>query len=597
MDTSKHLSSRMTTTTFALRFFSTKPHLLFSRVNIFPVAIFACGFIVQVVLITQLYFSFVGTGLAVSTTATAATKFAQAQISYHHLATVIQERISQKNEGDQLDRRSGDILTISELEKILSNLASNQQTFKGLDGVAHEAYQRTHSGGDVTDTSVSGRAQRSASRLAAVAEALHACELVEMIESSELCPLDGGSHDEILHRKEIILNVTLGAGKSAKLGGNASKEKEISLSVLVLYEPYYAGGMGLEHGSLQSLKEKSSDQSVSENENGEQKECLGGRLLVVLGQKALFSKAQRIQLLDETPQKIKLSSGLVTNEVASVQPELYRKAGELLTLLEPQLRRYNTSSFHFVGHSLAGGVASLAATILDGSIPMPKGKKKKKTRKKNQEKRLETVNVTESVKSSKSDSSRVEPEEDHDQEPLSIETLNGLGRARTSALSLGSPPCLSSNVLAAFCTSFIYGDDVICRTTKDSISRLTTRVEKTMHVGFIGKKLGWMSDTVSLTVSSLQNHAHGSEGEETRLSIPGRSFLVRPRRLGGMCSIHEVGNLKKGGREALREALLWQMNDVLLSTSMWKHHELTSYIQGLDRTQLRGVADDEHHIQ
>ena len=98
-----------------------------------------------------------------------------------------------------------------------------------------------------------------------------------------------------------------------------------------------------------------------------------------------------------------------------------------------------------------------------------------------------------------------------------------------------------------------------------------------------------------MTVSSLQTHAHGSEGEEMRLAIPGRAFLVRPRRLGGSCSIHEVGNLKKGGREALREALLWQMNDVLLSKSMWKHHELESYIQGLDRTQLRGVTDDQSH--
>jgi hypothetical protein len=53
-----------------------------------------------------------------------------------------------------------------------------------------------------------------------------------------------------------------------------------------------------------------------------------------------------------------------------------------------------------------------------------------------------------------------------------------------------------------------------------------------------------------------------------------------------------VGNLKKGGREALREALLWQMHDILLSKSMWKHHFLESYIQGLDRVQLRGVFDE-----
>lgn len=57
--------------------------------------------------------------------------------------------------------------------------------------------------------------------------------------------------------------------------------------------------------------------------------------------------------------------------------------------------------------------------------------------------------------------------------------------------------------------------------------------------------------------------------------------------------MHEVGASQlKGGREALRAAVLWQINDVLLSRSMWKHHQLESYIHGLDRVQLRGL--DEH---
>lgn len=56
--------------------------------------------------------------------------------------------------------------------------------------------------------------------------------------------------------------------------------------------------------------------------------------------------------------------------------------------------------------------------------------------------------------------------------------------------------------------------------------------------------------------------------------------------------MHEVGG-SKGGREALRAAVLWQLNDVLLSKSLWKHHQLESYIQGLDKVQLRGVEEDE----
>jgi len=98
-------------------------------------------------------------------------------------------------------------------------------------------------------------------------------------------------------------------------------------------------------------------------------------------------------------------------------------------------------------------------------------------------------------------------------------------------------------------------------------------------------------------VSSLKSHAHGSEGEEARLSIPGKAYLVRPRRLGGASSMHEVGASGSGSsgggtREALRAAVLWQLNDVLLSRSMWVHHDLKAYINGLDRVQLRGFVED-----
>jgi hypothetical protein len=54
---------------------------------------------------------------------------------------------------------------------------------------------------------------------------------------------------------------------------------------------------------------------------------------------------------------------------------------------------------------------------------------------------------------------------------------------------------------------------------------------------------------------------------------------------GGVSSMHEIGS--SGGREALRAAVLWQLNDVLLSRSLWMHHSLDAYIHGLDRIQLR----------
>jgi hypothetical protein len=450
------------------------------------------------------------------------------------------------------------------LEKSLVKLAAAQQTFKGLDGAAHEAYQRTHSGVDV-DASVSGRAQRSAARVAATAEALLACELIEIVENPRLV------EEEVLVGRQVIANISI-ADKTVPLGAS-------SLAVLVLYEEAYDRGSGLDHGTITSLTESDRRKRHSKPK---------GRLLVVLGETISSDMPKTLKLLDQKPQRVKLSNGLLVNEVASVQPTLYKSAGKLLEVLEPHLRKYNETAVHFVGRSLAGGVAALSAVLLDGALPFPASKKAKRKPKK-QKKDDEEVISEDSAAISTRNSNQTEAEE---AEP-GLEPLSGLGRARSSALTLGAPPCLSSNVIAAFCTSILYGDDVVCRTTRESLETLCNRIQRSISGGFVGRNLGWVSDTVSLTVSSLKTHAHGSEGEEVKLSTPGRGYLVRPRRLGGICSIHEVGNLNKGGREALRANLLWQLNDILLSKSMWKHHRLDEYIHGLDRVQLRGSTDEE----
>jgi hypothetical protein len=451
--------------------------------------------------------------------------------------------------------------SIDQLTRTLERMAAAQQTFKGLDGAAHEAYQRTRSSSsEEIDTSVTGRAQRSAARLAATAEALLACELIEMVESPEL------SSEESLGGRQVLLNHTF-SDTTIPLG-------DYKLAVLILYEPGYDGGAGLEHGSIMSL--------ASTTDHGSRNRPPKGRLLVILADDMSSDMGHVLSILQSKPKRIKLASGLVTDEVASVQPILYKAAGDVLKLVEPHLRKYNTTAVHFMGRSLAGGVASLAATIFDGSIPMPtKGKGKAKKKKNNSKESKTTL----------SDDKNITAQEPGDEEE-EILPLSGLGRARSSAITLGAPPCLSSNVLAAFCTSFLYGDDLVVRATSDSFDRLCERMQRYLKGGFLGRNVGWMSDTLSLTISSLQSHAHGSEGEEANLSIPGKAYLIRPRRLGGVCSIHEVGNLNKGGREALRANLLWQLHDILLSKSMWRHHQLTSYVHGLDRVQLRGTAED-----
>jgi len=366
-----------------------------------------------------------------------------------------------------------------------------------------------------------------------------------------------------------------------------------NVSFLVLWDPSYSGGAGLGHGSIEDLA------ANNKSPRSDQKERRG-RLLVLVRDDAASTLRGTWEVLDEEPLQVELKAGLVANEIASVQSSLYKAANRVLRKLEPLLRddrfaNHSSTSdndegiaIHFVGRSLGGGVAALAATMLDGTLPIPpeSSRKRKRGKRKAKKSSMRQDNGDDDNDSS-SNADKKSNRRDSEQEEVGPVPLEGLGRGRCSAMLLGPPPCLSANVKAAFVKSIVFGDDVICRTTKESIDRLCNRVERGLKGGIFGRQLGWMSDTFSLTVSSLQSHARGSEGEEARLSIPGQAFLIRPRRLGGICSMHELGSVK-GGREALRAAVLWQLHDVLLSKSLWKHHQLESYIDALDRVQLRG---------
>ena len=478
-------------------------------------------------------------------------------------------------------------------------LSSSQQTFKGLDGAAHEAYQRTHddasssssSSGDAADDllKVRGRARRSAARAAATADGLGACEFCELLEMDpEDQAVDVGEENvtDTLTGREILLNVTIEGSKS-KVGS------PIPLTVVVLYEPNYTGGAGMLHGGIDD-----EDTTSRRRPNAP----LKGRLVVIVGDSLRQDLTSSLEILDQIPKQVRLTAGL-SSEVASVQPSLYKAAGALLHTIEPTLREYDnqTSAIHFVGRSLAGGVTNLAAMMLDGDLPLPKiGSGRKKHRSSTRHKKPVQEDTDAALNNPKGDENSEEAFENTNNANNSTATtilapLEGLGKDRTSAVSIGAPPCVSANVQADFCIAIMYGDDVVCRATRASIDRLLKRSKKALNSkGWLGgKQLNFMTDALSLTVSSLKTHAHGSEGEELRLSVPGRAYLLRPRRLGGMCSIHEVGNRLKGGREALRAQVLWQLDDILLSKSLWKHHQLNSYIHGLDRAHLRGFSDEE----
>lgn len=453
--------------------------------------------------------------------------------AYEMLAATIQSQVKSE--------RTGEVRTIERIVQAFKTLAASQQYFKGLDGAAHEAYQRTHADADSIDLSVEGRARRSAIRAGVAADGLFACELCELVSDDSL----------MVEGRQVLVNNT----GEIKLG------KDIFLNVLVLYEPEYTGGAGVEHGGIEQ------DQ-VAQPANG--------RLLVILGDTAAERLDQTFRLLARAPVHVRLGHGRA-GEAASVQPALYKAAGSVLQILEPLAREYNTSAIHFTGRSLAGGVACLSACILDGRLPLPGEKKRQR---------------------GSQDLAKDDEYDDDDTNRTEVIPLQGLGKGRTSAVTLGGPPCLSANVQADFVKSILYGDDVVARSSKESIDRFLSRTRSALKkAGLLGRQVSRVTDTISLATANLKSHAHGSEGEEARLTVSGQAFLIRPRRLGEQCSIHEIGSQLKGGREALRAAVLWQLNDILLSKSMWKHHQLTSYIHGIDRIHLRGLDDDDQEEQ
>lgn len=459
--------------------------------------------------------------------------------AYQLLANAVRSRFQSEEEEEELP-------DIDDIAKAFRSLAAAQKTFKGLDGAAHEAYQRTHNPQqhlDTTDTSVSGRARRSAARLGATADGLAACELCDM-----------ATFGFPTERHQVLRNTTIDS-------------HGIPLRILVLYEENYNGGAGIDHGGL-------NEDTIPPNRRAQ------GRITVVVVEAKPISLHKCIRLLDKKPIHVRIKKDL-TNEAASVQPILYKCAAEVLTTVEPYIRSHsNTTAVHFVGHSLTGSVAALSSAILHGSLPMPRDKKAKR---------------------SPQDSAEAGSAEDRANATCTaidsnttVLPLQGLGTGRTSAVILGAPPPFSANVDSMFIVSLLYGDDILGRISKESLDQLIQRTQRALKSkGLVLKQINWMRDTVSLATSNIMSHAYGSEGEEERLAIPGRAFLIRPRRFGNVCSMHEIGIQLKGGREALRAAILWQLHDVLLTKSLWRHHELNSYIHGLDRVQLRGASEDD----
>lgn len=461
---------------------------------------------------------------------------------YTMLAKAIQSRFR----ADDDDAIEPDV---ERLVKAFRLLSSSHKAFKGLDGAAHEAYQRTRSTDEV-DLTVSGRAKRSASRTSAVALGFGACELCELITYPER--IDFTSYNGTLYGREVVSNMT-----------NVSTLGKSAVNVLVLYDSSYRGGAGIRYGSIEDL--------TDDQENA--KDGVTGRLFVIIGDGLHQDLDEMLKLLEQRPRSVPFGR----KETAAVQSRLYKATGSIIRAIGPILQSHNTSAIHFVGRSMSGGIAALAAVILDGALPMPH-ETKRSLQKQDGKNHLHEA-------------------EEESSSGIDVTSMQGMGRGRVSALALGTPPCLSRNVDVPFVKSILYGDDIIGRASPDSLDRFYKRTRRAMQQkNVLGKKLNWMSDAATMATSNIQAHVFSGKDKDNKLITPGLAYLIRPRRLGNQCSIHEIGAQLRSSRESLRAAILWQLNDVLLSRSIWKHHQLESYIHGLDRVHLRGLDGSDLEV-
>jgi hypothetical protein len=229
-----------------------------------------------------------------------------------------------------------------------------------------------------------------------------------------------------------------------------------------------------------------------------------------------------------------LSTGNVSSSIEV--PEVSR-----LTIFGTPLPR----RIRFLGYSAGGAVASLASMIVDGSL-----------------------NLT--------DSNATAP-------PTESLHLTGSYRNRVRCVSIAAPPVISRAIVSRQIFSMICGDDLIPRSSPESIQSLHDRVGEILVSG--GGRGGfaswtasksWLTDLGTIAKKGMQQYAAGSHDMDS-LSIAGRVFYIKSRKHKGGATIQRVlrGNW--------REDMLWLLHEIVLSKKMIKHHSLEYYIQTLAR--------------
>lgn len=166
-----------------------------------------------------------------------------------------------------------------------------------------------------------------------------------------------------------------------------------------------------------------------------------------------------------------------------------------------------------------------------------------------------------------------------------VPALNGAFKDRMKAVLVAPPPCISRSIVSQSIISLLCGDDVVPRAAPDAIMRLRRRVLKALQSGagkggFSGlgytASAGFLKDLKAVTGKSVKTYTSG-EHDLSSLRVPGRVFYLKAR------SHKQGASLQRVMRGNWREDMLWQLNEVLLSDRMLRHHELDYHIKTLDR--------------
>eukprot|EP00903_Cladosiphon_okamuranus_P009799 g9316.t1 len=373
---------------------------------------------------------------------------------------------------------------------------------------------------------------------------------------------------------------------------------------------------------------------LEEREKGGEGEGEGeeGRLVVAVGDS--LTGAALLQSLFEGPAVVQLASYGLMRETAYVNRAAFQSACDILEWAGPFIKAsiepggpFEGYRVHCAGHSFGGAVAACLAGLLDGAIdleaPPAAGDRSNgggsKEESKSKPGRSAGVSNRQREQKQKAGVAGGRGEAFRDRGPgktgggigsrsgrrlsdpsssdVSYESAEDGGdavrvggaapwvaacRDRVTCVTLGCPPCLSQNLRLPFVTSFVLGDDMVPRTSHESLRRLKRRLLQVMPKGKgllsqgVAFSTSLFTDVAGVAMQGVRQATTHRE-DDARLIVPGRVWFVKPRRLKNGATLSRVmqGNLK--------EDMLWQLHDIMLTKSMLSHHRLDKYIKILDR--------------